>query len=112
MKFKNILSAVLVLSSVVAITSCDKTESDEFEYVAPAGKLAGEWFVTLKDGGTSALTGVRPYAKLLTFNDVNKGDSLWVQSVNLTYQDADKNTFPVRFGTKAIKLNLLLMPML
>ncbi|MCO4293267.1 hypothetical protein NF867_10360 [Solitalea sp. MAHUQ-68] len=110
-KFKSMITMALLLTAAVAITSCEKVESDDITYVAPSGKFAGEWFVTLKDGGVNALTGVKPYAKLITFNDVNKGDSLWVQTINLSYVNpADKATYTTSFASKALKVKSLTQP--
>ncbi|UKJ07690.1 lipid-binding protein [Solitalea lacus] len=111
-KFKSIINMALLLSAAVAITSCEKAESDAFEYISPAGKLAGEWFVTLRDdAGANALTGVKPYAKLMTFNDVSKSDSLWIQTINISYTNpADKLSYPTTFATKAAKVKTIATP--
>lgn len=75
-KYKSILAAVLLLSTTVTFTSCDKTESDEFEYVSESGKLAGEWFVTLKEGNNVVVK----YKKLTTFNTAAANSDLWLQA--------------------------------
>ncbi|SMO55441.1 lipid-binding protein [Solitalea koreensis] len=90
----------LVLVAATAITSCEKAGSGDIEYIAPAGKLAGEWFVTVKDKAAPAVIVVN-YRQISTFNSANSGNELWIQASGATTGLTGLSSYGVKVRTTA-----------
>ncbi len=58
-----------------ALGACDKVTGDEPLEMTTPGKLAGEWFVTMKENGTDVGNG---YKKIMTFNTADNSANMWI----------------------------------
>ncbi len=68
----------LTIAAAGLFSSCDKVSGDEPLEMTKPGKLAGEWFVTVKLNGNDVNDG---YSKIMTYNTAGNNDSLWVDDL-------------------------------
>lgn len=72
---KRHIKYILGICIAGTLSSCDKVTGDEPLEMTTPGKLAGEWFVTMKENGTNVGGG---YKKIMTYNTSGNTPEMWI----------------------------------